>query len=92
VILVGAAAAGSAALASDAHLQKALFDSGCAAPRIETVLQQSDLVASKERYPARTSPPRATAASAAVPPRPAAVSGFADQAEEDTGRSRRSSI
>ncbi|MCR4521637.1 MULTISPECIES: hypothetical protein [Bosea] len=44
-ILVGAVVASPAALASDADLQKALLDSGCAAPRIETVLQQGDLVA-----------------------------------------------
>lgn len=44
-ILVGVVTASSAALASDAGLQKALIDSGCAAPRIETVLQQSGLIA-----------------------------------------------
>ena len=44
-ILAGAVMASSAAPASDADLQKALLDSGCAAPRIETVLQQRDLVA-----------------------------------------------
>lgn len=44
-ILAGAVVASPVALASDADLQKALLDSGCAAPRIETVLQQRDLVA-----------------------------------------------
>lgn len=45
VILAGTIAVSSAALASDADLQKALLESGCAAPRIETLLQQGDLVA-----------------------------------------------
>ena len=44
-ILAGAVVASSAALASDADLQKALLDSGCAVPQIETVLQQRGLVA-----------------------------------------------
>jgi len=43
--LAGLIAASSAARASDADLQRALLDSGCVAPRIETVLQQRDLVA-----------------------------------------------
>ena len=44
-ILAGSVMASASALASDAGLQKALLDSGCAAPRVETVLRQSDLVA-----------------------------------------------
>lgn len=44
-VLAGAIAVSSAALASDADLQRALLDSGCVAPQIETVLQQRDLVA-----------------------------------------------
>lgn len=44
-ILTGVVMASSTASASDADLQKALLGSGCAAPRIETVLQQRDLVA-----------------------------------------------
>lgn len=44
-ILAGLVMASSAAWAADADLQKALLDSGCAAPRIETVLQQRDLIA-----------------------------------------------
>lgn len=44
-ILAGAIAASAAAQASDADLQRALLDSGCVAPQIETVLQQRDLVA-----------------------------------------------
>ncbi len=44
-VLVGAVAASSVASASDADLQRALLDSACAAPRIETLMQQGDLVA-----------------------------------------------
>ncbi len=35
----------SAALASDADLQRTLLDNGCIEPQIETVLQQRDLIA-----------------------------------------------
>lgn len=44
-ILAGTIVANSAARASDADLQKALLDSGCVAPRIETLLQQDGLIA-----------------------------------------------
>jgi hypothetical protein len=45
LIAAGTIAASFAASAADADLQRALLDSGCIEPRIETVLQQRDLVA-----------------------------------------------
>lgn len=44
-VAVAAVATIPAALASDAELQRALLDSGCLEPRIETLLQRRDLVA-----------------------------------------------
>lgn len=44
-IVMGFAAIGSPALASDRDLQRVLLESGCIAPGIEIVLQQRDLVA-----------------------------------------------
>ena len=44
-IIAAALATMIAALASDGDLQRALLESGCVNPQIETVLQQRDLVA-----------------------------------------------
>ncbi len=44
-IILGALAAASVALASDADLQRVLLEQGCLEPRIETILQQRGIVA-----------------------------------------------